>query len=86
MATPVQHDSAVAPTQPAAHEPVVDEQPEGRSKRPIIFIILALVLLVGGYFGWQRYQFGQTHEETDDAQVEGDVYPILPASRVRCSK
>ncbi|AHJ95774.1 HlyD family secretion protein [Hymenobacter swuensis] len=78
MATPVQHDSAVAPTQSAAYEPVVDEQPEGRSKRPIIFIILALVLLVGGYFGWQRYQFGQTHEETDDAQVEGDVYPILP--------
>lgn len=78
MATPVQHDPAVAPTHSAAYEPAVDEQPEGRSKRPIIFIILALVLLVGGYFGWQRYQFGQIHEETDDAQVEGDVYPILP--------
>ncbi|TGD78454.1 HlyD family secretion protein [Hymenobacter wooponensis] len=78
MATPVQHDSAVAPTQSAAYEPVVDEQPAGRSKRPIILIVLALVLLIGGYFGYQRYQFGQTHEETDDAQVEGDVYPVLP--------
>ncbi|QJX47003.1 HlyD family secretion protein [Hymenobacter taeanensis] len=78
MATPVQHDSAVAPTQSAAYEPVLDEQPAGRSKRPIILIVLALVLLVGGYFGWQRYQFGKTHEETDDAQVEGDVYPVLP--------
>ncbi|AII51734.1 hypothetical protein N008_07030 [Hymenobacter sp. APR13] len=56
----------------------MDEQPVGRSKRPIILIIVALVLLVGGYFGWQRYQFGLSHEETDDAQVEGDVYPILP--------
>ncbi|SNC77288.1 membrane fusion protein, multidrug efflux system [Hymenobacter gelipurpurascens] len=80
MATPVQQDPAVAPhhsTAPA-YTPEVEEQAEGRSKRPIILIILALVLLVGGYFGWQRYQFGQAHEETDDAQVEGDVYPILP--------
>lgn len=78
MATPVQQDPAVAPTQAAAYEPVPEEQ-EGRSKRrPIVLIVLALVLLLGGYFGWQRYQFGQTHEETDDAQVEGDIYPILP--------
>ncbi|GGF05262.1 HlyD family secretion protein [Hymenobacter cavernae] len=76
MATSVQHDPAVAPNQTAAQP--LDEQPEGRSKRPIILVILALILLVGGYFGWQRYQFGQTHEDTDDAQVEGDVYPIIP--------
>ncbi|MCB2378667.1 HlyD family secretion protein [Hymenobacter sp. BT635] len=79
MATPVHPDQAAAPRHASApaYEPEVEEQ-ESRSKRPIMFIILALVLLVGGYFGYQRYQFGQTHEETDDAQVEGDVYPILP--------
>jgi len=54
----------------------VAEEPKRRS--PVIFIILALVLLVGGYYGWTRYQFAQAHEETDDAQVEGDVYPVLP--------
>ncbi|MBG8553122.1 HlyD family secretion protein [Hymenobacter guriensis] len=64
------------PAQPAAD--TAYDEPAARSKRPFLFIVLALVLLVGGYFGWQRYQFGQTHEETDDAQVEGDVYPVLP--------
>jgi membrane fusion protein (multidrug efflux system) len=52
-------------------------EPE-KKRNPLILIIVALVLLVGGYFGWQRYQFGQAHESTDDAQVEGDVYPVLP--------
>ncbi|PJJ48583.1 HlyD family secretion protein [Hymenobacter chitinivorans] len=79
MATPVHQDQATAPhpTSAPAYEPEVEEQ-SGRSKRPIIFLVLALILLVGGYFGYQRYQFGQTHEETDDAQVEGDIYPVLP--------
>jgi membrane fusion protein, multidrug efflux system len=80
MATPVQQDPAVATSRPAAaaYAPAADEQLAGRSKRPIILLIVALALLVGAYFGWQRYQFGLGHEETDDAQVEGDVYPILP--------
>jgi membrane fusion protein (multidrug efflux system) len=75
MATSVQQNPAVAPN---SYVEPVEEQPAGRSKRPFVFIILALVLLVGAYFGWQRYQFSQAHEETDDAQVEGDVYPIIP--------
>ncbi|SDY39333.1 HlyD family secretion protein [Hymenobacter psychrophilus] len=75
MATSFPNDPAVTP-HATAPEPVAEEQ-KG-SKRPIILVILVLVLLVGGYFGWQRYQFGQAHEETDDAQVEGDVYPIIP--------
>ena len=73
MATPVQSEPIVAsPSQ------VAPEAPAGRSRRPIVLLIAAIILLVGGYFGWQRYQFALHNEETDDAQVEGDVYPILP--------
>ncbi|WP_048825493.1 HlyD family secretion protein [Hymenobacter sp. DG25B] len=82
MATPVHQEPVVAaasqPVGPPPYDAAVEEQPAGRSKRPFIMAIMALILLVGAYFGWQRYQFGQHHEETDDAQVEGDVYPILP--------
>lgn len=51
-------------------------QPKRRS--PIPLIILAIVLIAGSIYGWNRYQFAKAHEDTDDAQVEGDVYPILP--------
>jgi len=41
-------------------------------------VTAALVVLVGGYFGLRHWRFVHTHEETDDAQVEGDISPVLP--------
>ena len=52
------------------------EKPKKRN--PLVLLVLAVVLLAGGYYGWTRYQFAKAHESTDDAQVEGDVYPVLP--------
>ena len=56
------------------------ETPETLPKKrnPLVFLVLAVLLLAGGYYGYTRYQFSQAHESTDDAQVEGDVYPVLP--------
>ena len=71
MATPTTIQDA-PPT--AVAEPL--EAPKKRN--PLVFIVLALVLLAGAFYGFRRYQFAQAHESTDDAQVEGDVYPILP--------
>ena len=64
------------PNAAAAEASPANEAPKKRS--PIGLIILAIVLIAGGYYGWTRYQFAQAHEGTDDAQVEGDVFPILP--------
>ena len=51
---------------------------EPKRRNPLVLIIAAVILLAAGYYGWTRYQFAQAHESTDDAQVEGDVYPVLP--------
>lgn len=40
-------------------------------------IIIGLVLLVGGYFGYQAYRHGQQYETTDNAQIEGNSAPVL---------
>ncbi|MBD2766919.1 HlyD family secretion protein [Hymenobacter sp. BT664] len=51
---------------------------EPKRRNPLVLIVVAVILLAAGYYGWTRYQFAQAHESTDDAQVEGDVYPVLP--------
>ena len=61
---------------PSAEAAFPEQAPKKRN--PLGLIILAVVLLAAGFYGWNRYQFAKAHEGTDDAQVEGDVYPILP--------
>jgi membrane fusion protein (multidrug efflux system) len=39
--------------------------------------IVALVLIVGILYGIRTIRFYQTHAETDDAQIEGHVHPVL---------
>ncbi|HEY3756375.1 MAG TPA: HlyD family secretion protein [Opitutaceae bacterium] len=38
----------------------------------------ALFVVLAAFYGWQRLQFSFAHIETDDAQVEGDISPVLP--------
>lgn len=52
------------------------EAPKKRSK---VFIIILAVLVIGGsWFGISKYLHAQAHEETDDAQVEANISPVIP--------
>ncbi|HSC37516.1 MAG TPA: biotin/lipoyl-binding protein, partial [Chitinophagaceae bacterium] len=43
------------------------------------FIIVLVVLVVAGsWFGITKYIHAQHHEETDDAQVEANISPVIP--------
>ncbi len=54
------------------------EIPEPKKKKNFIFpIILALALIVGGYYGYNAYTYGKTHEETDDAQIATNMAPVV---------
>jgi len=41
-------------------------------------IILTVLILVGGTYGISKYLHSQSHEETDDAQIEKNMNPIIP--------
>lgn len=46
-------------------------------KKKVMYGIGATVLMIGLFFGWRYYKFASTHIETDDAQVEGNIVPVL---------
>ncbi|TDH26562.1 HlyD family secretion protein [Segetibacter sp. 3557_3] len=52
------------------------EAPKKKSKGFII--VLALLIILGGWFGISKYVHGQHHEETDDAQVDAGISPVIP--------
>lgn len=52
--------------------------PQPKKKKSIVFpIILAVLILVGGFFGYRFYKFSQAHEETDDAQIAANLSPVI---------
>jgi len=50
--------------------------PKKRSK--VFLIILIVMVLLGGWFGISKYTYAQHHEDTDDAQVQADISPVIP--------
>ncbi|MBD8084393.1 HlyD family secretion protein [Chryseobacterium caseinilyticum] len=51
---------------------------EPKKKKSLVFpIILAVVLIGGGIYGYKTYSYGQVHEETDDAQISSNMAPVI---------
>jgi membrane fusion protein, multidrug efflux system len=51
-------------------------EPKKRSK--VFLIILIVMVLLGAWFGITKYTYAQHHEDTDDAQVQADISPVIP--------
>ena len=51
---------------------------EPKKKKSLVFpIILAVVLIGGGIYGFNTYSYRQGHEETDDAQIASNMNPVI---------
>lgn len=48
------------------------------NKKTIFRVGGLLVLAVALFFGYSEFNYLQRHETTDDAQIDGDVNPVLP--------
>ena len=84
MAQPTEVETPVKPAENrsvpqethSASEPPAARSGNSLASRPhakIIAIVVVLVLLVGGFFA---YEYFQTYESTDDAQVDGHLMPL----------
>ena len=70
-----QQDTQAAPPQnkPAATTPEPAETGPAKARRKfIIIVVVVLLLLVAGFFYWKS----TLTEDTDDAQVDGDLYQV----------
>lgn len=50
---------------------------EKKRKKTILPVILSLVVIASAMFGITRYTYSLHHEDTDDAQVDADISPVL---------
>jgi membrane fusion protein (multidrug efflux system) len=64
----------------SAEVPIEAPKPASKatSNKTMMGILAAIVFAVGIFYGIRRWQFYIVHEETDDAQVEGHISPVLP--------
>ncbi|MGQ2984590.1 HlyD family secretion protein [Flavobacterium sp.] len=54
------------------------EKNEKKKTNKKFLIILIVLVVLGGVYGTFKYMHAQAHEETDDAQVERNMNPIIP--------
>ena len=57
-------------------EKITAEAPKKKSK--IFAIVLITLVILGGWFGISKYQYNLHHEDTDDAQIEANISPVIP--------
>jgi membrane fusion protein (multidrug efflux system) len=48
-----------------------------KKKNPVFIIVLAVLVAGGLWFGLTKYFHGKKHEETEDAQVEANISPVM---------
>jgi membrane fusion protein (multidrug efflux system) len=56
----------------------VATEPKKRKLNKRFLAVLIIMLVGGGAFGIVKYNHAQHHEETDDAQIEADISPVIP--------
>jgi len=55
-----------------------NKQPEKKKRSPIRYVIIAVIVIAAGIYGWTKISYAIAHESTDDAQVETQISPVLP--------
>jgi len=63
--------------QETANQEDNNSEKKGGVKRLMPFIFGAIIL-AAAFYGWRIIQYNKVHENTDDAQIDADISPIIP--------
>jgi len=50
---------------------------ETKKKNKVLPIILGVLIVIGAVFGITEYRYATKHIDTDDAQIDGDISPVV---------
>lgn len=50
---------------------------ETKKKNKVLPIILGVLIVIGAVFGITEYRYASKHIDTDDAQIDGDISPVV---------
>ena len=48
-----------------------------KKKNKVLPIVLGILVVVGAIFGINEYLYSSKHIDTDDAQIDGDISPVV---------
>src|SRR5947208_2488227 len=65
-------------TRPPENSGAVGAPSQPKKSRKRTFIVLGILLLVGAIYGIRIVLFHASHVQTDDAQIEGHISPVIP--------
>lgn len=54
----------------------IQPQETKKKNRFIMPIILGVIVLAGGIYGYRRISYGMVHENTENSQIEANLYPM----------
>jgi len=76
MATAIEPDAPAAPASRNGRSASAESDQPSPKKKIILSIVgvLALILL---FWGFQKWNYGRSHQSTDNAQVDGHIVPVL---------
>ena len=66
-----------APTSPRNGRSAADEPDKPSTKKKFVVPIVIVLGLVLGFWAFQKWNYGRSHESTDNAQVDGHIVPVL---------
>ena len=55
----------------------MENQAPAKKKNKILPVILSLIIFTALFYGVSKYIYSMHHEDTDDAQVDGDISPVI---------
>lgn len=56
----------------------IESKSTKKKRNPVFLIILAVIVIGGGWYGISKYTYSKHHEDTDDAQIGADISPVIP--------